>query len=362
MSSLAELIPFQDAPPARALRKRVGEVLGSGLLVALPTETVYGVAARADDPAALERLRDLKGRDPREPLTWHVAEREAVERFEHLVPLARRLVKRYWPGPLTLVLEGVPSGLEGIALDGWTGLRLPAHRGTAGLIASFDFPVVLSSVNKRGEEPLVDAGAIVERFGAGLELVLDGGPSRLGEASGVLKLGRAHFDVLREGLSSIDELRAAAGLSIGFCCTGNTCRSPMAEGLAKKLLRERLGTTDLAAFGFRVVSMGVFAPAGAPPSAHAVEVMRDVGYDLTGHETSPAISEEIQKLDRVFCLTPSHLDALVAMVPPGRAKHVELLDPEGNAVPDPIGGTRDDYRRCMERIRACIEKRAADWA
>jgi len=365
MSSLAEVLPLADAPPDPGVVARVEAALGAGRLVCIPTETVYGVAARADDPKALAALLALKGRSADEPLTWHVGSAGVLEAFEHLRPLARRLAERYWPGPLTLVLEGVPAGLERVARDGFTGLRLPAHRGTAGILAALPFPVVASSVNKSGQPPLLDPERVLAAFGDGVELVLDGGRSRLGEPSTVLRLGRGRFELIREGLVDEAQLRAAAGLSIGFCCTGNTCRSPMAEGLAKLELARRVGVDDvseIARFGFEVRSMGVAAGFGAPAAEHAVAILAEAGYDLSGHRSTQATMEDVLELDRVYCLTPSHREALVAALPPGRAEHVQLLDPDGEPIPDPVGAPREVYRACMESIAGCIARRADEWA
>jgi protein-tyrosine phosphatase len=365
-----ERIPLADEPPSKALVARVRAALAGGGIVAMPTETVYGLAARADRAEALRGLAELKQRGDG-PLTWHVGTRDAVELFLPLRPLARRLARRYWPGPLTLVLRGVPPGLELVARDGWTGLRLPAHRGTAGILAALDFPVVLSSANRHAEPPCTSAEPVVELFGPSLELVLDGGAARLGESSGVLRLGPGRFELLREGLLRKDELRAAAGLGIGFVCTGNTCRSPLAEVLAAELLAQRLGVTAtpaeglaerLSRFGFAVVSMGLSAATGSPAAQHAVEVARERGLDLTRHASRPARLEDLLELDRIYCLTRAHLEALSQLLPPSRAPALFLLDPAGEDVPDPIGGSRDDYRRSAERIRAALGERAADWA
>src|SRR5262245_4551073 len=145
MSERSPIVTAGDRAVEPELAARVRALLARGGLCALPTETVYGIAARADLPAALEALRALKGRPPGLTFTWHVADRGVLERFDVLRPLARRLGERYWPGPLTLVLRGGPRGLESVARDGWTGVRLPAHQACAELLAACDFPVVLSS-------------------------------------------------------------------------------------------------------------------------------------------------------------------------------------------------------------------------
>jgi len=356
-----EVVPVPDGSPARELRLRVRERLAGGELVALPTETVYGIAARADDPAALERLRVAKGRDPELHFTWHVPTRDAVEHFEELRPLARRLTERYWPGPLTLVLAGAPPGLEHVTRDGWTGVRLPAHRATQAFLEAVPFPVVMSSANRSGETPLSDAASVAETFGEELALVVDGGPARLREASGVLRLGRGHFELLRAGLLPVEDLRRVAGLRIAFVCTGNTCRSPMAEGLARDLLAQRLGG-DPVGFGFEVTSMGVAAGPGSPAARHAVDVLAQRGIDLAEHYSRPATLENLRALDHVYCLTRGHLEALRSLVPPGAARCFELLDPKGEDVPDPIGGSRRDYEDCAASILRSIELRAETWA
>ena len=363
MGRSVERIKWDPKAPVRAARLAARKALEAGELIALPTETVYGIAARADDEAALERLRSLKGRPAGQALTWHIGDPGALGRFERTSPLASRLIRRYWPGPLTLVLPGAARGVEALAADGWTGVRLPAHAGTAQWLAKLPFPVAASSANLHGRPPLADAAALEAEFGADLALVLDGGPPRMGESSTVLKVGPGHFDLLREGLIDIERLRETAGLSIGFVCTGNTCRSPMAEGIARSLAARSLAVPPdrLSEFGFQFSSMGVFAGAGAPVSENSVRALAQQDIDISQHLSRPVTLAAIAALDRVYALTRSHLDALRAALPPGADRHCDLLDPEGRDVPDPIGGSLADYEETRDRIRAAIEARADDW-
>lgn len=353
---------LRDVPPAAEVR-RVIDALAEGALVGLPTETVYGLAARADLPAAVARLAAIKGRDASQPLTWHVGNNEALARLPSLSAMARRLVTKYWPGPLTLVLPGVASGVECAAKNGWTGVRRPAHTATAALLSAAPFAVVATSANAHGHKPLVDASSVLARFGEDLAFVLDGGTPKLGEASVVLKLGPGAFDVLRPGILDLSALRATAGLRLGFVCTGNTCRSPMAEGLAAALIAHRLRVQvgELDQFGFTVTSMGVFASPGEPVSAHAVSTLREQGIDISEHRASLALAPRIAALDRVFALTRSHLEALSMLLAPGKDSHCELLDPAGRDIADPVGGSRADYERTALQIRRAIEARLDDW-
>ncbi len=375
MSGPAPIQTAGDRKPRRALRRQVARLLAEGSLVALPTETVYGIAARADDPAALAALARLKaGAAPAErPFTWHVPDAAALESFEHQLPLARRLTQRFWPGPLTLVMRGVPPGLEAVANDGWTGLRQVAQATTNGLLAELDFPVIASSANRAGDQPLTEARAVAETFGDELALVVDGGPCRLAQASTVLALGPGRFEVLRPGILEAAALRAAAGLSLTFVCTGNTCRSPMAESIASLRLAERLGietsgadaesrAADLEAFGFSLSSAGVFAGSGVPPAAHGLEVLAELGAAPPRGGSTPARAEDLASCDHVLCLTRDHRESLRLMLPPRTEANLELLDPNGHDIADPVGGSVDVYRACAQRIDECILARLATWA
>jgi len=365
----AETPPDQPAP--QGLREQVLGILEAGQVAALPTETVYGLAARADDPRALERLCRLKGRNTPAGLTWHAGSTAALRAFDHQRNLLARLTERNWPGPLTLVLSGVPKGLEQVARDGWTGLRVPAHPALQSVLEAAPFPVVMTSANKSGQPPAADAAAVASLFGDEIALLLDSGPARIGESSTVLRVGPGRFRVLREGLLEASDLRRAAGLALGFVCTGNTCRSPMAETLARAVLARRLrgdsnpgpaGEVDPPeAYGFSTSSAGVFASTGASAAEHAIVAMKEFGLDLSAHGSKPATPELVRSWDRVYCLTRSHLESLTDSLPPARPGFLQLLDPHGADIPDPIGGSLEDYRHCARRIEECLEGRADEW-
>lgn len=353
----------RDEPPTAEVVDAARRTLEAGGLVVLPTETVYGVAARADREAPLAALRAASRRTSAQPFTWHVGDPAALDELAPVSPFVRRIVAKYWPGPLTLIVPG--NGRHPLLeAGGWIGVRCVAHRATAGLLGALPFPVAVTSCDVQDGEFARDAASAVRALANAPALVLDGGPARLGEPSSVARVGRGELTLLREGLIDLRQLRQAGGLRLAFVCTGNTCRSPMAEGLARLVLAERLGCAPSALedFGFVVRSMGVQAAVGEPASKHAVSVLADRGYDLGGHRSRAVQGEDLERFDRLYCMTQSHLDALLAWLPANRAGTAMLLDPEGRNVSDPIGGPREAYRRTAEQIRAALERRAVEWA
>lgn len=358
----------EDDQTREAACSAAHEVLASGGVVGLPTETVYGLAARADVPEGLERLRELKQRGAApdqvpKTFTWHIADHEVLAGFPELPGIAGRIAERYMPGPVTLVLRGGPAELAPVQQDGWTGVRMPAHAGALQVLSAAGGPVVATSANPPGSAPATTAAGVLETFDGEIDLVLDGGPSGLGESSTVLRLGRGHFDLLREGLVSGEDLRRTGGLHLGFVCTGNTCRSPMAEAIARQVISEHLGVGPerLPDFGFHVFSAGVWAEAGMRASDHSIEVMRDQGIDIAGHTSTPIGVIQAPATARLFGLTASHAEAMVASFPPDRSELIDVLDPRGANIVDPIGGPKETYAQCAAQIRAAIEARVVEW-
>ncbi len=180
---------------------RAAEHLRAGRLVAFPTETVYGLGARADDEEAVSELRRVKGRPEGKPFALLIADAADMERCAAPGPAARRLAARFWPGPLTLV---VPDGR-----GGQVGLRCPALDAARELARLTGAPIAAPSANPSGRPPATSAQEALDYFDGRIAAVLDGGPARVGVASAVVRAEGDAVEVLREGALCEAEVRRA---------------------------------------------------------------------------------------------------------------------------------------------------------
>ena len=339
--------PAADSSP---VIREAAAILATGGLVAFPTETVYGIGANADDEAAMDRLCRVKQRPPGKPFTVHIADREDVGRHVKDVPVvARKLMDEFWPGPLTLVIER-PSGA--------IGLRLPAHEVARSLIREAGVPVVAPSANVSGEEPAVSGEQVLARFDGQIDAVVLSGESALRQSSTVVRVSRTGWELLREGIISESMIERAIKARIVFVCTGNTCRSPIAEALCREALAEYHGVSeaDLPALGYVVSSSGTATAGGSRLSSGAQEAASRAGLDIADHRSQPATRALLKDADHIFVMTGVHL-ADVRDTCPEAADKAELLDPDGHEVPDPIGLPADQFETIIAQMRRSIGKR-----
>ncbi|MDY0168294.1 MAG: L-threonylcarbamoyladenylate synthase [Thermoguttaceae bacterium] len=363
------VIDLGRAEDWRDVVHRAVQVLAEGGVVSFPTETVYGVAASALDESAVERLLAAKQRAAGHPVALAI---RSVEEARDYAPdmslLALRLARRGWPGPITLVLDNShpeslvrqlpPKVQQVVSPENTVGLRVPGHPAILDVLRMLAGPLALTSANRSGEPDAVTAQQVLDAVGRGVDLVLDDGPCRFGQPSSVVRVVGDRFELLRVGVVPEKTLQRLASLMILLVCTGNTCRSPMAEILCRHLLAERLNVNmeELEDQGVIVMSAGIAGMMGGRANAEAVEVMKDYDLDLSGHETQPLTEPLVRNADLIYTMTRSHREAIVAEWP-SAAERTFQLSTDGSDVSDPIGGSVERYRVCAAEICRYLKAR-----
>lgn len=212
MTRPADILPGDD--PASI--QRAAEVLRAGGLVGLPTETVYGLAAHAIDPAAVAKVFEAKNRPSFDPLIVHLADAADAGRYALIDGDAKRLAEAFWPGPMTLVLprsrdgrgdavvpDLVTAGLDSVAL------RVPAHPVARELLQRSGLPLAAPSANRFGSISPTSAKHVFDELGDRVGVILDGGPCERGVESTVLRVTSDRVEVLRLGALPIEAIASA---------------------------------------------------------------------------------------------------------------------------------------------------------
>lgn len=207
------LFKIKPSRPSASLIQAAARVLRAGGLVAFPTETVYGLGADALSSAAVLRIFRAKGRPADNPLIVHIADADDLHRLAAHVPeTALKLVRRFWPGPLTIVLtktdlvpKAVTAGLDTVAI------RMPAHPVALALIRASGLPIAAPSANSSGKPSPTSAKHVLEDLEGRIGILLDGGPTRIGIESTVVDLTTRVPQILRPGKISAAQIRRCIG-------------------------------------------------------------------------------------------------------------------------------------------------------
>ncbi|MBC7854294.1 MAG: threonylcarbamoyl-AMP synthase, partial [Pirellulaceae bacterium] len=295
MASL--FLDVTTAEDPRDVVHRAVQALAEGKLVVFPTETVYVVAAHAFDERAVERLTHLCRKPGSGPLTLAVKSTdEALDYVPRIPRVGLRLARRCWPGPVTLQLDDahtdslvqrLPTRVkELVAPNGVIRLRVPAHDLITSALRLLAGPLVIAGAHCPGEPDSVTAQEAIQQIGKKVDVVIDAGRCRLAQPSTIAYVDHEGFEIPRVGAVSETNLKRLASWIAVVVCTGNTCRSPMAEALLRKRIAEKLGCTteELEERGVMVMSAGIAASPGVRPAAEAVGAMKQRGLDLSMHE------------------------------------------------------------------------------
>lgn len=315
MRSPAVLEASDSSAIAQAAR-----IIREGGLVAFPTETVYGLGADAENAEAVARIFEVKARPRLDPLIIHVADFESAERYGVFPPTSRLLARRFWPGPLTLVVERKPTvppivsaGLDTVAI------RVPSHPAALAMIRAAACGIAAPSANLFGYVSPTEARHVIEQLGASIDLILDGGSCSIGMESTIVSLTGASCCILRIGGTPIEEIESVLG-KIDLAPDWSV--RPLAPGQLKRhySTRTRLEIAEESAerrdSGNRVGLLSLTEPALAKDYA-AVEILSSSG---NLREAAANLFRSLRRLDALS------LDKIVARPVPEEGLGRAIMD------------------------------------
>ncbi|TWU39183.1 arsenate reductase/protein-tyrosine-phosphatase family protein [Novipirellula artificiosorum] len=362
---MLKTLDLQTADDSRDIVHRTVQALVEGQVVGVPTETTYALAANALSESAVSRLYEITSASEKLcTMEVSIRSREAAGDFiSSGSSTARRLIYRCWPGPMTLCVKDEPScsalsqlppSVRSLVVgeNQSVGYRVVDHDILDHIHRYLSAPLVLATCGgATGDDIASDADFLAQHFRESMPLLLDDGPTRYGGVTTVVHVDGNRWKLLREGVIERAAMNQFVKPVIALVCTGNTCRSPMAETLLREQLRKHTGCED----AVRVLSAGVAAGCGAGASPQAVAVMGKRGLDLTGHSSRPLDESVMHVADLVLTMTRGHRAAILAAWPDMHDR-VFTLRRDGGDIADPVGMAVEVYQACADQIDCELEK------
>ena len=322
--SRTQIISIHNLEDETSAVKLSVSFLRQGKLVVFPTETVYGLAALASDINAVERLCTKKGRRVGHALPIAISGEKILRRYvPNVSPLTLRLIRKFWPGPLTLVLNVTDpkseisclprQSLKAIMPETSIGFRVPRNNFLLKVLHLIDEPLILTSANISGRTPATSADEAREALGTSPDLIIDDGKATFGQSSTVIKItDNSKVSVLREGAVPRQDIQKNIRKLIVFICSRNIRSVFLAEFLYKEMLAQRLGISaqDLFSYGYEVISATLFKSDSIVTSNIVAQ------QNLTFFHPLQMFNQTLAQLaDRIYTLESHQTHEIVSLFP-----------------------------------------------
>jgi tRNA threonylcarbamoyl adenosine modification protein (Sua5/YciO/YrdC/YwlC family) len=344
-----KIVKLDPVNPEQKHLKEAAQLLQDGGLVIIPTETVYGIAANRLNKKTLDRLYEIKKRPKDKPFSMLIEEKSKIEEYATNIPIcAYKLIDRFWPGPLTLILPAKDTGK--------IGLRMPDNEIALRIIREASVPIVCPSANISGSPAAINFQQAIKDLDGLVDFAIDTGRAVLGLESSVVDLTFEPLKILREGAIKKEAIEAVAKEKvILFVCTGNSCRSVMAAALLEKILKEK-NRSDV-----KVLSAGIILLSGMGATEATKEVLKREGIDVSSHRSHKITRDLIKQSDIILVMERLHEERILALTPEVKnrlflLKEFAKISDNNLDIADPIGKPIEFYEKTFATIKDAIER------
>jgi len=322
------------------------------------TGSMFGIGCSAFNMESLEKINTLKKRKSNKGYIVLIPNITWLEKYNVKLSLGiKRMLEQYWPDELSVVLEVSDPRFEHISQNGKVAFRIPTDNLLREFIEHCNAPIISTSVNESGEKPVQNLDEILGRFKGWFDFAILPKHKKISNnsPSTIISFSNSKLDLIRDGSIPFSEVESSLNSpQILFVCTGNTCRSPLAEYLAKKKIIEN-------GLKFNAVSVG-FMKDGMPISKNSEKVLALKGIDASSHVSTLLNDKVLRRSWLVLTMTKNHKEKILQLYPNSASKVYTLSEFAGNSkdIADPIGKDLEYYKRTFaeinEKIKITFEK------